>query len=378
MTDAKRMILWMSLFLAAVAALCIALFAPIASAFAANQVFNGLILAVLAVGIVVNFTQVLRLRPAAEWIDEAERGVPPAEPAPRLLAPMARIFASRAEDERLRLSMTVMRSLLDGVRLRLDESREVSRYMIGMLIFLGLLGTFWGLLETVGGVGRVIGGLSNGGGDAGAVFEGLKRDLAGPLAGMGTAFSSSLFGLGGALVLGVLDLQAGHAQNRFYNRLEEWLSGSTHLPSGKLALDGDQLPPRYVEALLERTAENVDQLQRTMARNEEERFAAQANLARLADQIAALTDQLRAEQKLLVGLAKDQTDLQPAIADLARQIGEALGGYEGMREHLRGADVSLQRLVTEVATARQQLPDELRREIRLLAQSLARRTPHEV
>ncbi len=105
-----------------------------------------------------------------------------------------------------------MRSLLDGIRLRLDESREISRYMIGLLIFLGLLGTFWGLLDTVVSVGNVIGGLSAGSGDLSAVFDTLKRNLQGPLAGMGTAFSSSLFGLGGALVLGVLDLQAGHAE----------------------------------------------------------------------------------------------------------------------------------------------------------------------
>ncbi len=375
MDGPKRMIFWMSLFLAAIAAAAAALFAPIAGAFAANQIFNGLILGVLGVGIVINFVQVLTLGPAATWIDDAERGLPPSA-APRLLAPMARMFASR-QHEGLRLSAMVMRSLLDGIRLRLDEARDIARYMIGLLIFLGLLGTFWGLLDTVGGVGKVIGGLSGGGGDPGAVFDGLKRDLAGPLAGMGTAFSSSLFGLGGALVLGVLDLQAGHAQNRFYNRLEEWLSGLTHLPSGKLALEGEHSLPTYIEALLEQTAENLNQLQRTLARNEEDRQAVQSNLSKLADQLAALTDQLRAEQKLLLSLAKNQTDLQPTLAELAREVATALGGSEQMHAHLRGADVSLQRLVEEVGAARRELPDELRQEIRLLAQSVARKPSSE-
>ena len=247
--------------------------------------------------------------------------------------------------------------------------------MIGLLVFLGLLGTFWGLLDTIGSVARVIGNLAPGAGDAGVAFDALKRDLQGPLAGMGTAFSSSLFGLGGALVLGVLDLQAGHAQNRFYNQLEEWLSGMTHLPTGKLALEGDHALPTYIEALLEQTAENLGQLQRTMARGEEDRRATQANLANLGEQLAALTDQLRSEQKLILSLAKNQTDLAPTIAGLATQVTGAVSGYEQMRDYLRSADLSLKRLLEEVSAAREQVPQQLRDEVRLLAQSLGRRNP---
>ncbi|MFQ5545053.1 MAG: flagellar motor protein MotA, partial [Acidiferrobacterales bacterium] len=298
MSDSQRMLIWMLLFLAAVGIVCALLFPPLRTAFQANQVFNGMILGVLAVGIVINFLQVFTLGPATDWIDDVRDvgALPASDEAPRLLAPMATMFAGR-DQERFRMSAMAMRSLLDGIRLRLDESRDIARYMIGLLIFLGLLGTFWGLLDTVVGVGHVIGGLSAGTGDLSAIFDELKRDLQGPLTGMGTAFSSSLFGLSGALVLGVLDLQSGHAQNRFYNYLEEWLSELTHLPSSTLT-ESDQPLPVYIEALLEQTADNLNELQRSVARGEEDRRAVQNNLARLSGQLAELTDQLRSEQKL--------------------------------------------------------------------------------
>jgi hypothetical protein len=265
-----------------------------------------------------------------------------------------------------------MRSLLDGVRSRLEEARDISRYMVGLLIFLGLLGTFWGLLDTVGGVAHVISGLTVSGGDMQQVFDAIKRDLQGPLSGMGTAFSSSLFGLGGALILGVLDLQAGHAQNRFYNRLEEWLAGLARLPSGKGAFEGGEALPTYIEPLLAQTAENLEQLQRTMVRGEEDRRALQTHVGRLTEQLAALMDQLRAEQRVTMGLAKNQTELQKTIAALAEHLGGTAAGYEQMRDYLRSADVSLARLLEEVSRAREQVPEEMRKEIRLLAQSLGR------
>jgi hypothetical protein len=375
MNDPQRMMGWMLMFLAAVAVGCGILFSPLKSAFLANHVFNGLILAVFVIGIAINFFQVITLRPAGEWIRVTERGPVPRE-APSLLAPMARMLGSR-EREGLRLSAMAIRSMLDGIRMRLDESRDLSRYMIGLMVFLGLLGTFWGLLDTVGGVSKVIGGLTAGAGDSGAVFDALKRDLQGPLAGMGTAFSSSLFGLGGALALGVLDLQAGHAQNRFYNYVEEWLATLAHLPSGRLGAEGEHSLPTYIEALLEQTADNLDQLQRTLTRGEEDRRATQASLANLGEQLSSLTDQLRSEQKLILSLSKGQTDLQPVIAELATQVASALGGTEQMREHLRSSDLSLRRLVEEVAAAREQVPRELREEVRLLAQSLGRKTSAE-
>jgi hypothetical protein len=228
MSNPKHSLFWMAIYLGVVAGIGALLFVPLSGAFMANWGFNGLILAVLAVGIVINLQQVVALKPEIDWIKlfrTGETGISVTQ-EPRLLKPLARHLQGLRKDH-FRLSALSLRTLLDGIRARLDESREISRYLIGLLIFLGLLGTFWGLLGTIGAVGRVISGLDVSGGDVNQVFGTLKAGLEEPLDGMGTAFSSSLFGLGGSLVLGFLDLQAGHAQNRFFNGLEEWLSGVT-------------------------------------------------------------------------------------------------------------------------------------------------------
>jgi len=228
MSNPKHSLFWMAIYLAVVAGIGALLFVPLRGAFMANWAFNALILAVLAVGIVINLRQVSVLLPEINWIKlfrTGETGISVAR-EPHLLKPLAGHLQGRRKD-RFRLSALSLRTLLDGIRARLDESREISRYMVGLLIFLGLLGTFWGLLGTIGAVGQVISGLDVSGGDVERVFAALKSGLEKPLDGMGTAFSSSLFGLGGSLVLGFLDLQAAHAQNRFFNGLEEWLSGVT-------------------------------------------------------------------------------------------------------------------------------------------------------
>ena len=182
---------------------------------------------------------------------------------PRLLLPMATMLGGGRQG-RVSLSPVSLRTLLDGIGSRLDETRETSRYMIGLLVFLGLLGTFYGLLETVQSVKGVLGGLNLGGSDVAAAFADLKERLASPLGGMGTAFSASLFGLAGSLVLGFLDLQAGLAQNRFYNELEEQLSGYTRLTGGGPSVElGEASVPAYIQALLEQTADSIDNLQRT-------------------------------------------------------------------------------------------------------------------
>src|SRR6202049_2155717 len=193
------------------------------AAFLANPGLNALIIFVLLVGILLAFRQVVRLFPEIAWVNSFRLADPglAVERGPVLLAPMAAILSDRAG--RMTISSQIMKSLLDSIATRLDEARDMSRYMTGLLIFLGLLGTFWGLIETVGSVGKVIDGLKVGG-DAAQVFDSLKEGLAAPLGGMGISFSSSLFGLAGSLVLGFLDLQTSQAQNRFYIDLEDWLS----------------------------------------------------------------------------------------------------------------------------------------------------------
>ena len=196
-------------------------------AFLANPPLNTLIIAVLLIGIALSFRQVIRLFPEVAWVNGfrlADPGIAVERP-PVLLAPMAAILGDRVG--RMSMSSQTMRSILDSIAMRLDEAREISRYMTGLLVFLGLLGTFWGLIETVSSVGGVINNLKVGG-DAGAVFDTLREGLAAPLGGMGISFSSSLFGLAGSLVLGFLDLQMSQAQNRFHTELEDWLATTVH------------------------------------------------------------------------------------------------------------------------------------------------------
>jgi hypothetical protein len=378
--DINRVLVWMLVFLVAVAAVCASLLAPLQTAFQANQIFNGMILGVLVVGIINSFRQVFSLNPEVRWIRafrSGSRAAAKKQHRTRLLAPLSKMLTGR-DQERFRLSAITMRSLLDGVRLRLDEQRDVSRYVIGLLIFLGLLGTFWGLLDTVTSVGQVITGLTTEGGDSGAAIGALKHALQQPLSGMGTAFSSSLFGLAGALVLGFLDLQAGHAQNRFFNLLEEWLSDVTHLPSDTLGTEGEVPIPHYIEALLEQTADGLHNLQRILAKAEDGRQATQARLMELTERLGNLTDQMRTEERLMQNLAKNQVDLQPVIARLADGMSEGWARDEEMRSHMRNVDLSLTRLVEEISTGREQMVEDLKGEIRLLTRTLAQRPASQI
>jgi hypothetical protein len=245
MFNPRHSLFWMTVTLAVVGGVCAVLYPSLEAAFFANWGFNSLILGVLLLGVVINFQQVTALKIEIEWVKLFRSGQTGISLAvePRLLRPLASHLSGRMQD-RFRLSSHALRTILDGIRSRLDESREISRYMVGLLIFLGLLGTFWGLLETISAVSTVIAGLEVTAQDVGTMFDELKAGLAGPLSGMGTAFSSSLFGLGGSLVLGFLDILAGHAQNRFFNGLEEWLSGVTQLidEPGQSTPDSEQIP----------------------------------------------------------------------------------------------------------------------------------------
>jgi hypothetical protein len=213
----------MVVFLTLCALVAVVLYKQIWVAFLNNPGLNALIIGVLAIGIALAFRQVIRLFPEIDWVNGfrlADPGLAVERP-PVLLAPMAVLLRDRIG--RMAISAQMMRGILDSIAARLDEARDTSRYMTGLLVFLGLLGTFWGLIETMGSVGSVISGLKPGG-DAAAIFESLKEGLAAPLSGIGISFSASLFGLAGSLVLGFLDLQTSQAQNRFYTELEDWLS----------------------------------------------------------------------------------------------------------------------------------------------------------
>ena len=366
-TQPSRYLNRMAVFLVLVATTVGLLFAGLRDAFMANAILNGVIIGVLIIGIVHAFRTVTMLRREVHWIESFRRESLSVSSAasPRLLAPMATMLG--ANSGRISLSTVAMRSLLDGIAARLDESRETSRYMIGLLVFLGLLGTFWGLLETVQAVGAVVGGLEIGGGDLNTAFGELKQGLQAPISGMGTAFSSSLFGLAGSLVLGFLELQAGQAQNRFYNDLEEWLSGLTRLGSGVLSGDGEQSVPAFIQALLEQTADGLEGLQRALLRSEENRTDYSRNIFDLMQRISALTDQMSTEQTLMLKLAESQSALQPILSKLA----EGAGQEKASVIHMRNIETYLGRIHEDMSAGRSESVQEIRSEIRLLARTIA-------
>jgi hypothetical protein len=336
-----------------------------------NPLLNGLILAVLLVGIVYMFRRAFSLKPEIRWIEAFRTSKPgfSLQAAPRLLAPVASALGEQERRGRFMLPAMSARYLLDSISARLDESRDISRYQIGLLIFLGLLGTFWGLLGTIGSVGQVINELSVGEGDLVTVFDELKAGLAAPMSGMGTAFSSSLFGLSGSLILGFLDLQASQAQNSFYNDVEEWFSGLTRLSGGAELMSGSDINiPAYVQALLEQTAENLEGLQRSVARSEENQLTVHSGLVALTERLSELGDQIATEQALLARLISSQEELRPVLARLA----EVEGGFdEATRTHIRNMDVYLARLLDEAVQGRSQMTHEIRSEIKMVARTIA-------
>jgi hypothetical protein len=296
----------MLVFLVACGLVAVVLYKQIVLAFFANPGLNALIGVVLLIGILLSFRQVIRLYPEVSWVNSfriADPGLA-LDRHPTLLAPMAAILGGERTG-RMTITQATMRHLLDSIATRLDEARDISRYMTGLLVFLGLLGTFWGLIETVGSVGKVIDGLKVGG-DAGALFDTLKQGLAAPLGGMGISFSSSLFGLAGSLILGFLDLQSSQAQNRFYTELEDWLAttvrhyGDESAPSGDLSAALDKLRVTVEEGGGSRTTTTA--------------------MSNLAEAIQGLVAHMRTEQQMIREWADGQGEQNREIKRLLERI----------------------------------------------------------
>jgi hypothetical protein len=300
----------MLVFLVLCALVTVVLYKQIVNAFFANPGLNALIGAVLLIGTILSFRQVIRLYPEVAWVNNfrvADPGLA-MERRPTLLAPMAAMLGERTG--RMTISQQTMRHLLDSIATRLDEARDISRYMTGLLVFLGLLGTFWGLIETVGSVGKVIEGLKVGG-DAGSLFDTLKEGLAAPLGGMGISFSSSLFGLAGSLILGFLDLQSSQAQNRFYTDLEDWLASTVREYSG-------EKPAGSSTELLAA----VERLRLSMEEGGASRGTTVA-MGNLAEAIQGLVTHMRTEQQMIRewadGQGEQSREIRKLLERLARQ-----------------------------------------------------------
>jgi hypothetical protein len=327
-----QLYLWrMIIFLVLAAFVALILYRQAYVAFLSNPGLNAVIIAVLFIGITLAFRQVIRLFPEIRWVNTfriAEPGIE-VERSPILLAPMATLLGDRIG--RMAISTQTMRSILDSIQMRLDEDREMSRYLVSLLIFLGLLGTFWGLLQTVTRVSEVIGSLDVSG-STNVILENLKTSLQGPLNGMGTAFSASLFGLSGSLILGFLDLQAGQAQATFYNDLEDWLSTVTDLDPE--AIQGSVAGATSAEDL--RVA--IERLSRTIAEGGAAGSSSQAGggtqrattaMANLAEGIQGLVQHMRTEQQVVRTWVEAQSEQQREVQELLRTISKALQAPAG-------------------------------------------------
>jgi hypothetical protein len=309
----------MVLFLIIVGFVAAILFRQAREAFAGNPGLNGLILGVLLIGILLAFNHVISLRPEVRWFNSfrAAGSADKVGRDPVLLAPMRALIGGRHTT----ISTTALRSILDSIATRLDEQRDITRYLAGLLVFLGLLGTFWGLLGTIGSINTVIQSLDAGSGSTEDLLASLKGGLSAPLTGMGTAFSASLFGLSGSLILGFLDLQAGRAQNRFYTELENWLSSVTDVGSG--------LSPS-IETVDGAPAEELRRLTDQLARLAHDGGANQrttAAMASLAEGIQGLVKNMRGEQQMLRDWIEAQQEeaksMRKTLDRLTARIGQA-------------------------------------------------------
>lgn len=323
--------LWrMTIFLIIAGFIALILYRQIYDAFLANPALNGVILITLIIGIVLSYRQIFRLFPEIRWVNTfrvAEPGVE-VERAPVLLAPMATLLGDRIG--RMAISTQTMRSILDSIQMRLDEDRDIGRYLTSLLIFLGLLGTFWGLLQTVSAVANTIQTLDVSSSQTGVIFEDLKEGLAAPLSGMGVAFSSSLFGLAGSLILGFLDLQAGQSQSKFYNDLEDWLSTVTDLDPE--LMDSSRHGGATAEDLrvaIERLSRIIQEGRGTAAAAAEQAGAAGTQrattaMANLAEGIQGLVQHMRSEQQVVRSWVEQQAGQQREVQALLETIAKAL------------------------------------------------------
>ena len=315
MTDPRSYMLRMVVILAVTLIIIGLLFNQLASAFSGNLALNSVIVATALIGVAFIFRQTWRLVPEAKWLSDIQKTNTISQSAPRpvLLATVHVMLSDASEDGQL--SALSLRSVLDGVAARLDEAREISRYFIGLLVFLGLLGTFWGLLQTIGAVGRVVGGLDLSSTDFEAMMSQLRNGLDAPLAGMATAFSSSLFGLGGSLVIGFLDLQLGQAMGRFFNEVEDWLSAFAKF-SDQTASRSDGGQQALAQGLSEEGARAMITLASAIDAAQRDRTEQTRQITSLNTTLAVLSEQMADDRRLREQLAQLNIQIQQLTSSL--------------------------------------------------------------
>lgn len=336
--------------------------------FTANPYLNGVIIAVFIIGVFACFYQVYQLIGSVRWIEDfVTEDTEAAATPPTLLAPLAALL--RARGARMQVNATSSRSILDSVSTRIDEAREITRYIVNMLIFLGLLGTFYGLATTVPAVVDTIRSLAPSDGEEGVeVFSRLMTGLEAQLGGMGVAFGSSLLGLAGSLIVGLLELFAGHGQNRFYQELEDWLSSITRVgfSSGEEST-GEQA---VMAGVVDHMAEQMESLQVMMTQSDISRAMVDEKLGKLADAVDRMTTRMEGAPSPNDALARVADGQERLITTLEkRETGEGIDAESRMR--LRSIDVQMLRILEEISAGRQETMAELRRDVSSIVDALA-------
>ncbi|CUH46155.1 hypothetical protein [Ruegeria atlantica] len=335
--------------------------------FQANPYLNGFIILVFIIGVFACFFQVTQLIGSVRWIEAFVGGVVREDArTPQLLAPLASLLRERGA--RSQISSSSTRSILDSVAERVEEEREITRYITNVLIYLGLLGTFFGLATTVPAIVDTIRSLNPQEGEEGlAVFNRLMVGLEAQLQGMGVAFGSSLLGLAGSLIVGLLELFAGHGQNRFYRELEEWLSSITRVGFAASEEGGAEIA--VLTPVLDAMSEQMDALQDLFSGQEADRAAVSVKLGQLIDAIGEMN--VRQSESEGVTAALERVALgQDALLDHMRDQGTGEGIDAESRMRLRSMDVQLLRILEEISAGRQESMSELRKDIELLVKAL--------
>jgi hypothetical protein len=369
MSYIHRYFLRMGIFLSLVLATAGVLFVPLSRIFLHNFALNIVILSCVALGIFLSFFKLYRLQQEQNWLDSFEQGKErfPNSPKAKILAPLSILLSDPSFNGTL--SPITARSVLSSVENRLDETRDLSRYLVGLLIFLGLLGTFWGLSETIGAITGVINGIDMGSGDVKNAFSHLKEGLQSPLSGMGMAFSSSMFGLASSLIIGFLDLQNTKASSEFFHNLEDRLAINTKI-SGSSEAAATGSGPAYSMGLLEQTIESMANLQTQMRRSEDNRLSVIKSMQTLNEKLALMADQITAHQTVIKKIAQNQVDLQENIIQMSKN--PASGAHDEAIKHLlRNLDATSTKMLEELVEGRNRSTQELRTEIRVIARTLS-------
>ncbi len=371
MTYLGRCFLRMVIFLGIAGGGVAMLYRSLFTAFSHNPALNGVIFATLLFGIVLAFFQLYRLNKEQSWLDTYDQGEErfPGAPKAKIIAPLV-ILLSDSRDL-TSISTLTAKSVLSSIEGRLDETRDISRYLTGLLIFLGLLGTFWGLSQTISAIAGVVTGIDVGSADTKDVFQNLKQGLQSPLSGMGTAFSSSMFGLAGSLILGFLDLQMTKAASVFYHSLEERLALVTRT-SGSISDNSAQggSGVAYVQGLLEQTVEGMGALQALMRRNEDSRVSVVKSLHSFSEKLSLMAEHTISHQNLIKKIAQNQIDLQENLVKVTSQVTHNLQD-DTIKQHMRSLDATSLRVLEELIEGRARTTQEIKAEIRLVARTLS-------